>query len=45
MLTTRMVERVYGALAQGHIKEVIEAAAPRFGFGPDEKNGSFGWRV
>jgi len=29
---TRMVERVYGKLAQGHVREAIEAAAPQLGF-------------
>jgi integrase len=41
---TRMVERVYGKLAQGHVKEVIEAAAPQLGFKPDRKVTALGRR-
>ena len=42
---TRMVERVYGKLAQAHIKEVIEAAAPQLGPRPNKKVADLGGRV
>ena len=34
---TRMVEQHYGHLAPCYVADAIRAAAPRFGFKPDDK--------
>jgi integrase len=34
---TRMVERHYGHMAPSHVRDAIQAGAPRFGFVPDKK--------
>jgi integrase len=34
---TKMVERHYGHLAPSYVADAIRAAAPKFGFTPDDK--------